>query len=1044
MSEAFHTLLVKSLSNEISQEERQQVTNELLALYQSPQSTLDILQFLLNEQNVLIRHAASIGLKKSLQNNWKSSICKSDFHEPVKETIIAIFQNETEQLILHAIVQGIKPIFKTDICKWTQLFELVTSLTNDKTRLDAIEFSLYLITYFTCYLSEALLEANLPFFLDLCNFSFETGNQQLIDTACGLVAVLIGIIDDEELPMMVPAFTKMLDIYSISLSSDDSYAYRISNKLSFAFKKRKDLPLPNDAILSRLFEVAPQNPIIAFTPINQFIETCGKKLSNLFPTIIQQTLAFATALFVDAPLEENDNSMYVLNAIGNISQKIKPRIFFPKFLGMLSTNSLPETIISAMAISYVISNSQEAVTKNISQLSKFILNVLQLDHICAKEVALDIIKDIAILFEEGKSDISRQFMEPLVQLLNLNQPELIKHTLSTLRKLLECTDIDVKLIGPTLQALSGLLTPDSHVPAEKVFDVISALVFSAGEDVAPFVDALFPLIVQTASIPEEKDPNLKANSIEALSHILRFSNLTDELVNQALSLIVASGQTNDFDIRSSVMISLSNILAHKLPQILNFADPIQKLIYVYISEAITSEKELDQYQSSGFNDDGFDDEDSDFDEIESIFASNQNQLNSRTNTFLLIKNIYKLCPQLALQDPSLWFKFSVSSMITINEDLSIAATLASLYMLLNVKNLPDSAEFFEKLKINFEGGSACGPSVVSCCFKAIRRFMENDYPLPEEVINYTLNQGKLALAGDLPCQDEDEVDTDTSILTLSMQVNYFFAVLATKFPNIFPTNDYIKYEEHISSTLKNSEESDEFGISQCVGVLRQLYINSGNGSDPSHFNLTSLQRKFIIKAFIRDLKICDFSVLPEPLIAVRNVLERESDKILPHIQLILDFINNLFNIPYESQMHYWSTMTNAASFLCSLMKLNLESFDLNLISKILPILPVKGDEMEAENIYGTLIWLITETPVGPEIVNQFGSELIRILAQTLGLKDKVLNSFKLSPKTAQGMTNLLNNLMNQIPNAAAIFEQSFTDDPLSQSRCQQRLAPQPQ
>ena len=64
-----HELYLKSFSWQTQPEERQLVTDALLSFYNDPQSTLSILDFLTKEQDVNIRHAASIGLKRTIKNS---------------------------------------------------------------------------------------------------------------------------------------------------------------------------------------------------------------------------------------------------------------------------------------------------------------------------------------------------------------------------------------------------------------------------------------------------------------------------------------------------------------------------------------------------------------------------------------------------------------------------------------------------------------------------------------------------------------------------------------------------------------------------------------------------------------------------------------------------------------------------------------------------------------------------------------------------------------------------------------------------------------
>jgi hypothetical protein len=98
-------------------------------------------------------------------------------------------------------------------------------------------------------------------------------------------------------------------------------------------------------------------------------------------------------------------------------------------------------------------------------------------------------------------------------------------------------------------------------------------------------------------------------------------------------------------------------------------------------------------------------------------------------------------------------------------------------------------------------------------------------------------------------------------------------------------------------------------------------------------------------------------------------------------------------------------------------------------------LPVRGDEMEADNIYSTLVTLCDA--IAP--IDGLVQELIRVYAQTLALKDKILESFHLRPETYTGILAQLR-LLSSHPQYQEVVAASVSDEN-SRARFLQRTAP---
>lgn len=296
----------------------------------------------------------------------------------------------------------------------------------------------------------------------------------------------------------------------------------------------------------------------------------------------------------------------------------------------------------------------------------------------------------------------------------------------------------------------------------------------------------------------------------------------------------------------------------------------------------------------------------------------------------------------------------------------------------------------------------------------------------------TIEAATKGLSNSLLCQEEfgfiEQGDEDEMVgseeLSLRMNIFRFFAQLATTRTDLFPVNKFLDARKKVKGN---------FIQSQYIGVLRQFYLNGAE-------HLYSLPKKVCIKSFIESIEICDFTVIPEPIIALRNVFEREPAVLNSNISVILSYIFQLVQSEYNGELHYWTTLTNSISFICSVYMTSPQTLDLDeWIPLILMILPVKGDEMEAEHIYSTLLTIVNTNQIDLSI---YSEELTKVLAQTLGLKDTIIQSYHLTEQTYQGLVSTVLRLISSDAKLKAIVPTIFDSDELSYTRFTQRTTPQ--
>jgi hypothetical protein len=479
--------------------------------------------------------------------------------------------------------------------------------------------------------------------------------------------------------------------------------------------------------------------------------------------------------------------------------------------------------------------------------------------------------------------------------------------------------------------------------------VIAALVFSAGEEIVPFAPGILRLLLQAVELP---DASLKANAIDALSQLARFAaaDLQDS-VGAITALILRSAQTDDFEVRAACLSGLSNLLMLGPAALAPFAADVHALIGACIAEDLQPAGDAGGLLP---------------------FLPSQHQTNCLTNAIILIKHLFKRAPALLPADAGAWLECCARFVDSVADDLSVAAVLASARGALRVGA---GAPFFEALPIALESASG---AVIGAALRAVARLLDGGCALPPGAAAQALEVAQAAATHALICQEED-ADDDAGAIVVLVSAYRFLAAVAARAPDAFPLDWFLARARGIRRNFERS---------QFIGVLRQFYV--------SNAVIPRLHKKFIIKQFLAALPICEGAVLAEPILAVRAVLEREPALLQRHVPELMQCLDAVLAREYNGEPHFWTTVTDAVSLLCTILRLQGDEFDAAFwLPRMLAALPVRGDEMEADNIYATVA-AVGETAA---TVDALAQELIRVYAQTLAMKDSALAALHLRPET---------------------------------------------
>jgi hypothetical protein len=162
-----------------------------------------------------------------------------------------------------------------------------------------------------------------------------------------------------------------------------------------------------------------------------------------------------------------------------------------------------------------------------------------------------------------------------------------------------------------------------------------------------------------------------------------------------------------------------------------------------------------------------------------------------------------------------------------------------------------------------------------------------------------------------------------------------------------------------------------------------------------HSSLSSLQLVHLKNIFLQNIDLCDYSVLPEPILALTWIIQNEQSDI--DLVDAIEFSEAALNSEFSGEIYFYSTIAACSSLLLSMMKYKGECFDyLNLV---LSILPIRGDEIEAKFIYSTLI--------------EFQEEG-RITESTEILRQAFENALLIEKELDTSLTQILNSAIQQL------------------------------
>lgn len=938
-------ILLKSYSS-TSTEEVSQATNALLELQNNPEAIFVFYQIFASNDIRTLRQSAIVAFGKTLKNTWKQVFVGNENGEKIKSLVLEFFNNETDSVLTFTLVHAIDTIFKTDAASWSNIYTLIFQLAQGSP--NQLALSLYLSQYLIPKLSAEQID--IASFCQLAANALQAQDPDIIVHACGLASVIIYYTNLTESKEVQVLFDLIMNAFQASLS-DPKFAARVSARIAFCFKT-EDFHIPAPDLVSHLLtffdneELNPNLYLPIFTLIEELVGRFGKDLREMLPQLLMKTILMASRIYNEDQLYEGQEDMiYILGTFETISKTVRNRRLFDEIFQSVQQSDAeePPSLFMAKIIAFfnIIEHCSEAIMKNIDGVCNFLIERLNIGILGVQEVAVMALEEIGKLLQEGQDSIGNNILRPLIEMICSDQvdpenPDLmvvIDHALDAIAKILSTIDIDSEEYSQTLlQTVKTYI--DNGISRSKCFNVLSNLVFSIGEGVSNYSDDLLELMSEwIVNMAEGDDPTLKQNMIEALGNILRFcKNINDEKPRMAADYIIQSYDTEDLEIRSAIIVAIENLILIKSPVLAEYSEQliviINQALELYVNTAPEDENEAAEEDELG-------DDEEDFEE-----SHEQLQIRYIQDAILMMRMLYKYLPELVPEDDSEWARMILNMMGSGSEDIQVASTQCAAYFCLRKISIGiDVTEFYVAALKNISDESSF---VAGAAFKFFASLFEKlddaqRAAFPEQLLSELIQQATQALK-----QEYD--DDDGTMLENSARLYRFWAAVATSYPQFFPLAEFIDHGN------KLQREESFFEISQFIGVLRQFY-NSTNALT----GVPEILKKFVIKHMM-NIDICDFSVIPEPILGIMAIAEKEPQIVYNHLQSIIEKLLEILQADETGEMHYFSTKADAMSLICTLLNKFPDDMPWDDCAACMAAsLPVRGDDMEAEHIYSSLL-----------------------------------------------------------------------------------------
>lgn len=934
-----------------------------------------VIQVFSNNLNDFIRQQAVISIKRMLELHWQY-IYHLPYAEDIKITLFNLIQNETNSLILHLLVYSLEPICKyMKECPWPELEQLVRILLESENSV-SLDVAFKLVGAIISSKETDIILSLLPKVSKTIVTVFQADDPELICSAADLVSSLIQLFDilPNELEHLYFLLTQ---IFQNAVANASNYLYHLSNAINNTICESGVVsPISQIKFLLSLANnenCEPRFLFYIFDPISTIVSKhlekiiSNRSLIDLLVIVYQST----ARCFVDDYLDEQSDCEFIMSILEIIIQSANNLELFEIMESVMLDDLVNSQFANLLVFQQFIDESPFITTEKLPKIIKYILeHSLEGNHSCIREESLVCIQHIINTVNGGLKDYLFEILDSCIQAISSQEGPIIDKGLVAITELLSTLAIPKEYISDIFNILTSIAENGSFL--DSVITALSALTFSASNNIIDYVEPLYNIFYKYAIINEDEHPLLKSESIKGLVYLVLASpgNLKN-VTSQIIQFICEITQKDSNSPISYCTISAFILIAHAaIPELAEYVGTPINLIASVFSEDLPvepGEDELEIYSSL-------------FDIIIGAIILLQNLVKNYSASIKEnIANLYKI------------IKKFVSYPVP---EIQIHSIKTMTQLCISYPNDLDPNIIMQKLIKHFDSDD---PFIVSTLFKSFKKIIQSNIEYGQGSIYQVLSCALHGIKKQLYCQkDESEFDID-----LVMNIFNFINSVALVHPGIISVDKIIK--------LIKSHQKDLYIRVFGSKVLSSLII--------CYDDLHVISKKIIVKFIIDAIEDCDGTIQPIPLQSIRLVLEKEPNLLNNDISRIMELIDSILSLGNEGQPAYSETIAGAVSFLYSLCRIDGGDY----VERLIPILlelDIITDPNESQNIYESLLILISNNE---EVFEPYYTHIIKIISGLFSMEPQEFQRMNLSDDLIINMIQMFKTIQPKLPNPEEII-----------------------
>ena len=991
-----------------AQEIVNEATNQLLKLYENPETLYLILDLFQTNQNLSVKLFCTTGIKNILSSKEKWNVYQQSGHSgKIKSIILNILHNEENQHIFSNFLSSIANIISCEYSDWPEYLAIIQEFASNESKLLCAVLMANAIAKES---DDQFATLFWEFFCNLCVQGLSSNNESIILESSHLLTNMFHFPSEFE-ENLANIFTVLFQVFTQLMAKSSSICGNIIDDFD-EIANIDDFNFPNTEEIVNQFLILAMNPnfdidnrCFALSPAIQFLihDPCAD-ISSVLGTMIDVLFSISVNSFLDDLCTDNQDNMNIIqDYIDNLLSVSNPKelYYLIKQKGT-GGNSQGEIVTFAFSLITIANSHPDLIVHDITSFLNIAFTCIETPHHCIQEAGFDIFESLFTRRNDAYYGIQKKFFQIAFQVFSSTHFQLILKALKSIYHYLDVVEIDQELIPNVFTALIQVIQQINLADIQsRAIDCLGSLIKSLAEDIIIYIQQIVPLIIQALMLTKPEEVMVRASAIECSGLLIRYCPDLGGIcpVEHVLHIFGECIQSDDNVLISSVFWALRQLVIAKIPQVISFLPTAFQIAHNILRTEPTFYDDIDKNEQN--------------DVILDLWSFSMN----------FIGEIAKRLPE-TLQGVINEFKADFFKLIDddIRDDIQGNAVKAASSLIRLIPN--DIPIFLTKIAEALVDTNS--PSTASIYFETIGSFIDSQSaPLLQDIIACCCVNALQGMRRELPFQEEEKGSNDYDI-DYGGHMYMFLKIIASVAPSLFPINEFWKAASLI---LRNGTEFEQAEI---ISVLSSLFYSY-------HANIPPLYKKKFVKTFVEKLEICDCYNPPDPILAVQIVVDTEVKQIERYVPQIMETVDSLLTIEYEDQLTYSMTMESLVSLLFSLFRcIFKENFDVQkYLPKMLFILPATNiDASAACNIYYSLCLICSDYP---QVMSHFSPDIVRIFSQTLALKEKDWNQIGITDGISKAMSVLLTNLLNSMQQGNEILNNSLPD-PASMKRFQNRFA----